>query len=490
MNTNCSIPTTGLSDSPRPGRRESRAPIHTRLGFALTLAVLALGAGRAAAVEATGDFRFWSDYAVFRLDPDTSAGYVEFYYEMKRIDFAFRPVDDRLRADVYTWVHVRDEAGNAIDSMGGAFVSVVADSTELADSNFTMFFARALILRPGRYHARAVVIDLSNKKSAEAFYPITVRDFSADGLVLSDIEFAYDILDRSGDTMAIRNDVLVKSGQKVFPDCRGLVNNARPRLMFYSELYNLGFDPTQDNSYQMELSIVPHDSVPARSFGPQVLTKPGVDAVLATGVSVRDLAPGTYDLKIDVTDPARGQTATVSKPFVVLAAPVDSLTEEEEARIRDIIFFIARPEEMATFDRLNAVGKRTFWHQFWAERDPSPGTPENEAKTEHLRRMNFANEKFSIGTRERGTGWQTDMGRVYIVYGEPNLIERYPFTPERPPAQIWYYDHLIGQGQVLFLFIDESGYGEYNLVHSSARGERRDPSWERQIQQGAFERTQ
>jgi GWxTD domain-containing protein len=174
----------------------------------------------------------------------------------------------------------------------------------------------------------------------------------------------------------------------------------------------------------------------------------------------------------------------------VVPVPVDSLTEDEEQRIRDIIFLIARPEEMATFDRLNAIGKRTFWHQFWAERDPSPGTPENEAKTEHLRRMNYAEERFSVGTQGLGMGWQTDMGRIYIVYGAPDLIERYPFTPERPPAQIWYYDHLTGQGQVLFLFLDEGGYGDYNLVHSSARGERRDPSWERQIQQGAFERTQ
>lgn len=483
VSTSCNIPTTGRFDR-TPARIYAVV-----VALAVSSWLVAVG-DPAQGAEAEGDFRFWSDYASFRLDPDTNAAYVEFYFEMKRVDFAFRPDEELLRADVYTWVHVRDTDGEAVDSVGGAFVSVVGDSLELADSNFTMFFARALLLQPGEYRTRVVVIDLSNKRSAETFYPVRVPDFSADDLLLSDIEFAYDILDRSTDTLAQRTDVLVKSGQKVFPDCRGLVSNSRPRLLFYSELYNLSFDPTQDNSYLMELSVVPHDSAAPRSFGQQTLTKPGTDAVLATGVSVRDLPPGRYDLRIDVTDPARGQSASVAKPFLVLAPPVDSLTPEEERRIRDIILYIARPEEMAAFDRLNATGKRTFWHKFWADRDPTPGTPENEAKTEHLRRMNYANERFSVGFRDRDDGWQTDQGRVYIVYGAPDLIERYPFTPERPPAQIWYYDRLPGQGQALFLFIDQGGYGEYNLVHSTARGERRDPKWERQIQQGAFERTQ
>jgi hypothetical protein len=104
--------------------------------------------------------------------------------------------------------------------------------------------------------------------------------------------------------------------------------------------------------------------------------------------------------------------------------------------------------------------------------------------------MNYANEKYSIGVSENAGGWRTDMGRIYIVHGQPSHIERFPFTPERPAAEQWFYDHLTGQGQVYFLFIDESGYGEYNMVHSTARGERRDPFWEQQVSTGAFERTQ
>ena len=170
--------------------------------------------------------------------------------------------------------------------------------------------------------------------------------------------------------------------------------------------------------------------------------------------------------------------------------PLVYLLSVEEQRILDIIAYIARPEELTTFERLNAVGKMNFWHKFWKDRDPTPGTPDNEYKNEHLQRMNYANERFSVGFQNRTNGWRTDMGRIYIVYGPPDNVERYPFTHERPAAEMWFYDHLMGQGQVYFLCVDEGGYGEYNMVHSTARGERRDPTWEDKVNKGAFDRTQ
>jgi GWxTD domain-containing protein len=195
-------------------------------------------------------------------------------------------------------------------------------------------------------------------------------------------------------------------------------------------------------------------------------------------------------MTIDVTDPVTGQTASANKHFIKVAPPVDSITPEEEQRILDIIAYVARPEEFATFERLNPVGKMNFWHRFWKDRDPTPGTPDNEFKNAHMARMNYANERFSVGFQKRSDGWRTDMGRIYIVYGPPDNVERYPFTNERPAAEIWFYDHLTGQGQVYCLFVDEGGYGDYNMVHSTARGERRDPTWEAKINDGSFDRTQ
>lgn len=444
--------------------------------------------GRAWPFESTGQLRVWTDCAVFRLADGSPDGYAEFYFEMKRADFSFRRVDDRIRADVHSWVHISDSTGNPVDSVGGAFVAVVGDSSELSDANYTLFFVRSLELPPGSYKARLVVTDLASKASAESVMPVRVPDFRGRRLALSDLELGYDVIEVAGDTVDRQFDVLVKNQYKVYPDCRALVGSAQPRLFFYTEAYNLAFDPTRDNSYKLAFSIIPTDGSPARPLGVQTPTKPGTSAVLASAVSVRDLPSGMYRLRIELSDPASSQSAAVEKNFQVVAAPSDSLTPEEIQRLRDIMAYIARPSDLTMFESLGPVGKRNFMVQFWKDRDPTPGTPVNEFKEEHLERMNYANEKFSAGVHAHSDGWRTDRGRIYIIHGPPDHIDRFPFTSDRAGIEKWDYENLPGQGQAYFLFVDERGYGDYRLVQSTARGERRDPYWERQVQQGELDR--
>lgn len=444
-------------------------------------------AGPALALEGTGGLRFWTDCAVFRMASGSPNGYVEFYFEMKRIDFQFRRIDERIRADVYTWVRVTDSAGAPFDSVGGAFIAVVDDSADVADEGYTLFFTRALELPPGRYAARIVVTDLADKATSEAALSFGVPNFNGDRFMLSDMQFGYDIQEMPPDTVMRPYDVLVKNQYKVYPDCRALVGAARPRLFFYFEAYNLAFDPARDNSYGVEFAVIPTDGSPARSLGVQTVTKPGTSAVLAKSVGVRDLPAGLYRLRATLSDPVTSQSAMVEKQFQVVMLPADSLTAEEIQRLRDIMAYIAKPVELTAFESLSSTGKRNFMVQFWKDRDPTPGTPINEFREEHLRRMNYVNERFSSGFRERTNGWHSDRGRVYVVYGPPDHIERFPFTSDNAAAERWNYESLPGQGQVFFLFVDEGGYGDYNLVHSTARGERRDPSWERQLEQGVFD---
>lgn len=57
-----------------------------------------------------------------------------------------------------------------------------------------------------------------------------------------------------------------------------------------------------------------------------------------------------------------------------------------------------------------------FIDLFWARRDPTPGTPQNEARDEHGARVKHADDNFA----ERGKrGSLTDRGRVWTVLGPP-----------------------------------------------------------------------
>ncbi|MFQ5627827.1 MAG: GWxTD domain-containing protein [bacterium] len=97
---------------------------------------------------------------------------------------------------------------------------------------------------------------------------------------------------------------------------------------------------------------------------------------------------------------------------------------------------------------------------FWQERDPTPGTNENELRDEFHRRASFANTHFSVLALKR-QGWETDRGKIYILNGPPTWVRTQSNDFGRPPIEIWYYKEL----DVRFVFRDRKGDGHYKLIH-------------------------
>lgn len=142
-----------------------------------------------------------------------------------------------------------------------------------------------------------------------------------------------------------------------------------------------------------------------------------------------------------------------SNPGVTLDP--DSRTFYETARL------IMSGEEKDIFAHLpDQAARREFIQEFWDKRDPDPGTPENEFKTEFFDRIDFANRRFREGDR----GWNTDRGRIYIYLGPPDKTEEFPSLklpgePKRGPVLWWvYYRYNLG-----FQFIDHYENGKYTL---------------------------
>lgn len=124
----------------------------------------------------------------------------------------------------------------------------------------------------------------------------------------------------------------------------------------------------------------------------------------------------------------------------------------------DALRYIADEEELVPLRMASPDERPRAWDAFWKKRDPSPATELNESKVEFLRRLNYANAEFGAGL----PGWRTDRGRIYIRYGEPEQIERYPYRLEGPPMEIWHYERL---GRT-FVFLDRHGFDNYELVTS------------------------
>src|SRR2546430_11363076 len=95
--------------------------------------------------------------------------------------------------------------------------------------------------------------------------------------------------------------------------------------------------------------------------------------------------------------------------------------------------------EQGVFSSLSVEGKRSGLRQFWAKRDPSPGTPDNEARERFYSAIRDANRRFGEGGASRVPGWRTDRRRVYVRYRAPDEgLARRP-GGGTAPYQGWQY---------------------------------------------------
>ena len=102
--------------------------------------------------------------------------------------------------------------------------------------------------------------------------------------------------------------------------------------------------------------------------------------------------------------------------------------------------------------------REEFIKDFWAKRDPEPGTDENEFKEEFFRRIDYCNRRF----REGIPGWKTARGRIYIYLGPPDRIDQRPYIND-PSIKgiIWwgYYRFQLG-----IQFVDRTGDNSYEFA--------------------------
>lgn len=137
--------------------------------------------------------------------------------------------------------------------------------------------------------------------------------------------------------------------------------------------------------------------------------------------------------------------------------------------------YIITKEERKIFLELPDSGRDDFIAEFWKRRDPDPDTERNEFKIEYEDRVAKAGTLFH---GEGRLGWQTDRGRIFILFGPPSERQTYPMDASGFCREIWYY------GAFPVVFIDEhcSGYfvmRAINLEHLQ----------ELNIAQGYFQKT-
>jgi len=137
--------------------------------------------------------------------------------------------------------------------------------------------------------------------------------------------------------------------------------------------------------------------------------------------------------------------------------------------------YIMTKQERKVFLDLPESSRDDFIAEFWKRRDPDPDTEPNEFRIEYEARVSRSGVLFH---GEGRPGWQTDRGRIFILFGPPTERMTYPMDPNEYCREVWYY------GAFPVIFVDEHCTGYYvltpiNLEHLQ----------ELNIAQGHFQKT-
>lgn len=425
------------------------------------------------------------DYAKFKYGDKV---YLEIYYSINQSSLTVTKNDSAQSVSALLSINMFNADSNKYSIRKKYQVNAEEKNGQGFSKN--LLGVLGFVIESGNYNLEIKVSDLADSNISKSYNEkISVGKFSDTNVNLSDVEFSARIINESTNSKSI----FYKNTMEVYPHPMNVFGKSFPILFYYLELYNLVNDSTKGNLFLIAQVV--------NSQGKKVFEKSkpigrkNNEVVEVGTINVSKYLSGAYTFYINLFNQSTNRGVVSSKKFFVYNPDIiDSsqtkkqditsatseyavLSEEECDEMFLSAQYIAAGNEIDKYKKLTSVeAKREFFFQFWKMRDSDLSTPENEFKNEFLERVKHVENKYKSFNKR---GVKTDRGRVYVTYGEPDEIELHPNDYDKKPYEIWYYNSI--EGGVIFIFGDVAGYGDYELLHSTKRGEMRDDNWARRI---------
>lgn len=440
------------------------------------------------ALRAQNNLNFDFDYA--RFGYDSLSNYIEFYYSFGLSNLKVVQKDNGYAANAVLHIKIADTVNNNVIVDKDWKVENRISDTSKVSLNKNLVGVIGFIVPKGSYKCTVIGKDGNNESKIKTINEtISIDPLIGKNLALSDIELATNIKQEGADTASI----FYKNTLEVQPNPTMVFGEGIPVLFYYSEIYNMMKNTAQNN---LLLKSYLFNSKGYKLLEKSKTIAKGDAARVEVGtLNLMKYPTDTYTLVINAIDSAANVVSTSSKRMYVynpavkdtfsaiassnelLSSEYSVLTTEECDQQFEKAKYIVTPTESDQYNKLTSVeGKRDFLLKFWKRRDQDPSTPVNEFKNQYMERVRLSDEKYGTINKK---GMKTDRGRVYILYGEPDEIDRYPNDMDKKPYEVWHYNSI--EGGVVFIFGDISGFSDYQLLHSTKRGELRDDEWARRI---------
>lgn len=378
--------------------------------------------------------------AIAYASDDSSSARIDFYLQVPYPEVRFTKEIDHFIARYEVSISLQEIDKKTIKEISWVDEIRVADFAATTSPRQNKLTQRDVNVPPGNYRLDVRFLDLESQKSSSVLRSLRVTDFWKNSLSLSDI-------------MVVSRLSTDGSRINVVPNISTNVANHTEGFFLFFEIYSaLGSDSVRLVSKILNSK----DNVIFETS--QIEALKGYRTQTFVRISDYNPLPGNYKALIVAELTVAGDkvhTASTSKEFVVKPADLPVTVSDLEKAI-DQLIYIARPSEMDYMrEKVDPEQKKQRFLDFWKKRDPDPSTARNELMEEYYDRIEYANKNFSHYME----GWRTDMGMVFIRFGRPDHVDRQPFSQNAKPYEIWYYYQVSRE----FVFVDETGFGDYRL---------------------------
>lgn len=373
-------------------------------------------------------------------------------------------------------------------------------SAELADTSgvgVNFIDQQRFTLPNGSYTLELSIGDKNvAKEPVKLQYPISV-DFPNEKCTVSTIQFV------NSYTRTNEPNVLSKSGYDLVPMVDNFFPSDKGKLIFYSEIYNPAVSQQPNDAYLVSYYIESFENrkiLNEYARSKKETAKPAM--VVMNEFDISKLPSGNYNLVVSVKDRSNNEVASNTAFFQRSNPSMDNaaldyasvdLSSSFSSKITNadtLKEFIKSLTPIATETEKIFINYQApyaqmpvlqqFFQRFWEARDVFDPA---KAWTVYNIQVQRVNEAYGTQVKK---GYDTDMGYVFLRYGEPSTIQDIPFESSSidgessVPYQIWQYYSLFGgrERNKRFVFVNkELGAREYTLVHSDVKGEIQDYGW-------------
>jgi len=414
--------------------------------------------------------RYWLDVGFFRQNSQNTR--VELYYSIALNELQFHKTENLLTASFIMTVTVTDQQGRTVVNDTHRKGARSAEQPDPVDDRKGLIDQFTFTLPAGSYRLETRLTDenssAANTISGHFTVPAFTEPFSISEPQLS---------------LAIQSNAaipaFVKGNLSVMPNAARRYRYHDATLPFYFEMYA---DSTKSASASgtawANYAVIDQVGDTLLYIAKQKIKRAGPMYARVANFDVRGLEQGEHRLLITLTDSASGLSAFSQKRFWISAPPSVAnalpMTPADIKRYRDQIKYIATIEELRLFDALDAAGKANFVINFWRLRDTTPETPENEYMQNVFARIDYCMKHF----KGKENGLNSDMGRVFVIYGQPDDIETHTWETGSKPYVIWKY--FTSHAQHSFVFVDRNHDSIFTLVHSTVEEEIKNYNWQSQ----------